>query len=82
MIDWIRASIFISLFGVCSPSIAQIVSIPLNSGNADPAGEGFIYALPLNTIKVNVHVVKTEKCRVLRDKDSGNLFTGYSATVV
>ncbi len=61
MIDWIRASIFISLFSVCSPSIAQIVSIPLNSGNADPAGEGFIYALPLNTIKVNVHVVKTEK---------------------
>ena len=61
MIGWIRSSAIIFLFSVYSSATAQIVSVPLGSGKADPGGEGFIYALPLNTVKVNVHVVKTEK---------------------
>jgi len=61
IISWIRSSIAILLMVILSPAFAQITSYPLNSGTADPAGEGFIYALPLNIVKVDVHVTKTEK---------------------
>lgn len=60
-ISWIRSSIAILLMVILSPAYAQIMSFPINSGTADPAGEGFIYALPLNIVKVSVHVTKTEK---------------------
>lgn len=59
--SWIRLSVFLLLITAISPAFAQIMSFPLYSDKADPAGEGFIYALPLNTVKVDVHVTKTEK---------------------
>lgn len=61
IISWIRSSVTILLMVILSPAFAQIMSFPLNSGKADPAGEGFIYTLPLNIVKVDVHVTKTEK---------------------
>lgn len=52
--------ILIFAIEVVMPAFGQISSFPLKSGNANPSGEGFIYALPLDIVKVEVFVTKTE----------------------
>lgn len=44
---------------VLMPAFCQITSVPLKSGTTDPKSDGFIYALPLNVVKVDVYVSKT-----------------------
>lgn len=40
---------------------AQIVSYPLNTENLDYSGDGFIYALPSTTVRLDITINKTEK---------------------
>lgn len=42
-------------------TFGQVTSFPIQSIKNDPSAEGFVYALPLSVVKVDVHVTKTEK---------------------
>lgn len=49
------------LLSVLSSCFGQVVSYPVNSPEINSASEGFYYALPSHTIKIEVRIKKTER---------------------
>lgn len=59
-------TLFAAFIIVCSMTFSstvhgQVQSYPITSTNADYNSDGFIYALPMNVFKIDVHVVKSDR---------------------
>ncbi len=57
----IKSSLIVIMMTLVCSTFGQITSFPVQSSKNDPSSEGFVYALPLSIVKVDIHVTKTEK---------------------
>lgn len=57
--DLLRLLLLTMALTALMPAFCQITSVPLKSGTANPESDGFIYALPMNVVKIDVSVSKT-----------------------
>lgn len=60
-IQLLKITLVTFFFSIFISSIGQVVSYPINSIEINPSSEGFYYALPSHTVKIDVRVKKTEK---------------------
>lgn len=61
VIHLVTITIVTFLLSVLSSCFGQVVSYPVNSPEINSASEGFYYALPSHTIKIEVRIKKTER---------------------